>query len=424
MLDFVICASTNLFRMYVIYRFLFIFFEDKMVNKKVEVLAYLGFYVVNTSLFWIFHTAWINILCNLLCISIIVFLYVKSLKTILFVTTSIYVILMACDIAATTLFVDYQDGEAHSQVCAVIAVFFMFICEVIAEKVIAARRNSEADQKFPIILVPISSIIILWILIYSDTCEGVGIAIVSLGLLGINFLMLYLYNLLVNSLVEEYETELLQQQIRIYANQLEAIMKSEEKVKGLRHDIKHHLNEIKVLANQCGSVEIQNYVDQMQQFLHNDHEIVASGNMEIDSVLNYMLYRAKTELKNVTSKIMIPEGMKHYFDINILIGNLLENAIEAARQTEEKELFISIVFAKGVLKIVVENSFDEKYSANRKAGKSSILWETTKREKERHGIGLKNVKKIVEAYHGIILTEVHDKLFCVKMALYMMDVES
>ena len=102
----------------------------------------------------------------------------------------------------------------------------------------------------------------------------------------------------------------------------------------------------------------------------------------------------------------------------------MENAIEAARQTEEKELFISIVFAKGVLKIVVENSFDEKYSANRKAGKSSILWETTKREKERHGIGLKNVKKIVEAYHGIILTEVHDKLFCVKMALYMMDVES
>ena len=424
MLDFVICASTNLFRMYVIYRFLFIFFEDKMVNKKVEVLAYLGFYVVNTSLFWIFHTAWINILCNLLCISIIVFLYVKSLKTILFVTTSIYVILMACDFAATTLFVDYQDGEAHSQVCAVIAVFFMFICEVIAEKVIVARRNSEAAQKFPIILVPISSIIILWILIYSDTCEGVGIAIVSRGLLGINFLMLYLYNLLVNSLVEEYETELLQQQIRIYANQLEAIMKSEEKVKGLRHDIKHHLNEIKVWANQCGSVEIQNYVDQMQQFLHNDHEIVASGNMEIDSVLNYMLYRAKTELKKVTSKIMIPEGMKHYFDINILIGNLLENAIEAARQTEEKELFISIVFAKGVLKIVVENSFDEKYSANRKAGKSSILWETTKREKERHGSGLKNVKKIVEAYHGIILTEVHDKLFCVKMALYMMDVES
>ena len=420
MLDVIMCAATNLFRMYIIYRFVSIFLGDQKINKKVEFVAYIFFYTVNTSLFLTFHTAWINISCNLICISIIVFLYTKSIKTIIFVTSSIYVLMMGCDIAATMLFVDYQDGEAHSQVCAVIAVFFIFICEILAEKIVNIKRNTEMTHKFPLIFVPVSSILVIWILIYSNSCRDLGIVIVSMGMLIINFLMLYLYNMLLRSITQKYETELLQQQVQIYSHQLEVITQSEEKVKALRHDMKHHMNEIKLLANKYDVIEIQKYIDHMEAFIQNQNEIVASGNIEIDSVLNYMLRRAREELKIVTSKIVLPEDIKHYFDINILIGNLLENAIEAARQTEDQYLYISMMLRKGVLKIKVENSFSGADRIAMELEDDKVIWKTTKKEKGQHGIGLKNVRKIVELYDGIMETKVHKNIFCVNLVLYMM----
>ena len=69
--------------------------------------------------------------------------------------------------------------------------------------------------------------------------------------------------------------------------------------------------------------------------------------MEIDSVLNYMLQKAREELETVIVKVMLPEKLKHAFDINVMIGNLLENAIEAARQTEQKYLNVNIALKKG-----------------------------------------------------------------------------
>lgn len=424
MLDLILCAVTNLLRMYLIYRFVSIFFAEQKIDKKGEFCAYAFFYIMNTSLFLIFHTAWINISCNLICISIIIYLYTKSIRTIIFITCSIYAIMMGCDIAATLLFVNYKDGEAHSQVCAVIAVFLIFICEVLAEKIINVKKNMEMAHKFPLIFVPISSIMVLCLLIYSDTCRDMGIVIVSMGLLIINYLMLYLYNLLLHSIIQKYEADLLQQQVQIYSHQLEVITQSEEKVKALRHDMKHHMNEIKLLANKYDVIEIQKYIDHMEAFVHNGNEIVSSGNVEIDSVLNYMLQKAREELKTVTAKIVLPESITHYFDINVLSGNLLENAIEAARQTEEQYLYISMVLKKGVLKIKVENSFLGADSINMKSEDDRILWKTTKAEKEQHGIGLRNVRKIVELYDGIMETKIHDNIFCVNLVLYMTEIKN
>lgn len=60
-----------------------------------------------------------------------------------------------------------------------------------------------------------------------------GIAIVAMGLLVINFFMLYLYNQLLHSVLQKYETEMLKNQVKIYANQLDVIFHSEEKVKAV-----------------------------------------------------------------------------------------------------------------------------------------------------------------------------------------------
>ena len=424
MFDFMISATTNLFRIYLIYRFANIFF-DKTVQRKEQILfAGACFYVMNTALFWIFHTMWINIVCNLIGISGIIRLYTKSIKTNIFVTGMIYLINMGCDVAGTMLFIQYEDGQKFNQIYEIVSVFMIFVCLLLAEKIITMHKNAEQTQNASLILVPLCSIAVIWLLTYSDACEEMGIAIVALGLLVINFFMLYLYNQLRRFISHQYETEMLKNQVQIYANQLDVILQSEEKVKALRHDMKHHMNELKLLANKYGAAEIQNYIDQMECFIHNPKEIVSSGNMEIDSVLNYMLQKAKAELETVTIKVILPEEIKHSFDLNVLIGNLLENAIEAARQTNEKYLNVIIELKRGVLKIQIDNSFVPGSIPTKEEGNGGKIFQTTKRKKEQHGIGLKNVKKIVESYNGNMDIQTNGDIFSVKLILYMSKIEN
>lgn len=424
MFDFMISATTNIFRIYLIYWFVSIFLGRTVQSKKKIFLVCACFYITNIMLFWIFHTMWINMVCNLIGIGAIVRLFTKSLKTNLFVTGTIYLINMGCDVAGTFLFIQYEDGQNFSQIYEMITVFLILICLIFTGKIITLHKDAERAQNISLLIVPLCSIVIILVLTYLHICEEIGIVVVALGLLIINFFMLYLYNHLLRSISQKYETKMLKDQVQIYANQLDVILHSEEKVKSLRHDMKYHMNELKLLANKYDAVEIQEYIDRMECFIHNPKEIVASGNMEIDSILNYMLQKAKTELETVKVKVMLPEEIKHSFDLNVLIGNLLENAIEAARQSEAKYLSVYIALQKGVLRIQVDNSFAGEIVSVKEGKDGSRIFLTTKKKKEQHGIGLKNVKKIVESYNGNMDIQTEGGIFSVKVILYMSRIEN
>ena len=423
MLDFMICALTNLFRILLIGRCASIFFGVD-VDKKKKRIVYGCFFVINTVLFWEFHTVWINMICNLMGIGAIVWLYTKSVRTNLFITGTIYLVNCGCDVAATSLFVNYRDGGAYNQIYAVISFFLIFMCELVIEKMITIHKDAEDAQNISLVLMPICSIIVITLLIYTDTCTDIGLTIVSIGLLIANFLMLYLYNLLLHSISQQYEMEMLKTQLQAYANQLNVVLRGEEKIKALRHDIKHHLNELMLLANKHDVAEIQKYIDEMNSFLKNPNEIVASGNLEIDSVLNFMLQKAEKELKTVDIKVMLPEKVRHSFDINVMLGNLLENAIDAAGKTENKYLSVHIKLKRGILKVKIENSFESSCTLCEKQNRKDTILKTTKPFTEQHGIGLKNVKKIVEKYNGTMAVTAQEGIFCVNLLLYMARMEN
>ena len=423
MLDFMICALTNLFRIFLIGRCASIFLGVD-VDKKKKHIVYGCFFVINTVLFWEFHTVWINMICNLMGIGAIVWLYTKSVRTNLFITGTIYLVNCGCDVAATSLFVNYRDGGAYNQIYAVISFFLIFMCELVIEKMITIHKDAEDAQNISLVLMPICSIIVITLLIYTDTCTDIGLTIVSIGLLIANFLMLYLYNLLLHSISQQYEMEMLKTQLQAYANQLNVVLRGEEKIKALRHDIKHHLNELMLLANKHDVAEIQKYIDEMNSFLKNPNEIVASGNLEIDSVLNFMLQKAEKELKTVDIKVMLPEKVRHSFDINVMLGNLLENAIEAAGKTENKYLSVHIKLKRGILKVKIENSFESSGILCEEQNRKDTILKTTKPFTEQHGIGLKNVKKIVEKYNGTMAVTAQKGIFCVNLLLYMARMEN
>lgn len=423
MLDFMICALTNLFRIFLIGRCASIFLGAD-VDKKKKHIVYGCFFVINTVLFWEFHTVWINMICNLMGIGAIVWLYTKSVRTNLFITGTIYLVNCGCDVAATSLFVNYRDGGAYNQIYAVISLFLIFMCELVIEKIITIHKDAEDAQNISLVLMPICSTIVITLLIYTDTCTDIGLTIVSIGLLIANFLMLYLYNLLLHSISQQYEMKMLKTQLQAYANQLNVVLRGEEKIKALRHDIKHHLNELMLLANKHDVAEIQKYIDEMNSFLKNPNEIVSSGNLEIDSVLNFMLQKAEKELKTVDIKVMLPEKVRHSFDINVMLGNLLENAIKAAGKTENKYLSVHIKLKRGILKVKIENSFESSYILRKEQNRKDTILKTTKPFTKQHGIGLKNVKKIVEKYNGTMAVTAQKGIFCVNLLLYMARMEN
>lgn len=421
MLEIIICITTNLFRIYLIHRFIKIFvgdfYYDNRRKKLLVILVYGSYFLINTTFYLMFHIAWINILSNLFGISLMLLLYTKSIKKIIFVSSTIYLINMGCD-TITILFASYNGRQQENPFYSVTTVFFIFICELISERIVSYRKNNDVVHSLPIITVPLISMMLIFFEIYIKTKPDFELVIISIGLLAINFLVLYLYNMLSKTFAQKYDNQILREKLKIYSNQIDIILQSNDEVKTLRHDMKHHLNELKLLAMKGNSVAIENYIDEMYDYIHNPNEIVSSGNLEIDSVLNYMLQKGRKDLLIVNTKIQIPESINHSFDIIVILGNLLENAIEASSQTDEKLLNVSIQLKQGVLKIEIENSFNSlSLKEKREKGRTSLL--TTKKEKREHGIGLKSVQKIVEKYNGIIHIHKQNNRFHVELILYI-----
>ena len=189
------------------------------------------------------------------------------------------------------------------------------------------------------------------------------------------------------------------------------MIQSDEKMHSLRHDMKHHLGELLRLAENGSRGELTAYIGNMRTYLDNPDEYISSGNKGVDSLLNYMLREAKGALEQVDYKISIPREMGvSPFDLNVLIGNLLDNAIYAARTSRKKWLSVVLNYEKGMLFIRIQNSYD---NVVKKDGDSYV---TTRAE--GHGIGLQNVRKAVENYHGSMQITDTDHIFDVRIMLY------
>lgn len=415
MMDIIVCAGSNLFRMYVTYRFIRIFLEETKLSRVKEVACYLLFWIVNTALYLLFQRVWINIVCNLVGIALLVRMYTKVWKENIFVTVSIYVVGMMCDAFVTFLFIPYKDGNMYNQVYGAIGILLMFVCELIAGRIVSGQKNRTRTYHLSLICIPLCSILLVTILIYTKSSTYRGITIICLGLFLINFLMFYFYSLFLKLSEEKHEAELLEYQMMAYRNQINVMLESVEKMKMFRHDMKHHLAELRFMAERKDFSEFRRYLNAMEEFFEKPSEIVSSGNMEVDSVLNYMLQKAKKMQLNTTVKVAIPEDMKHSFDLNIIIGNLLQNAIDAAVETEEKFLGVEFSLKNGILVLKIENSFLSERIRQDKYG--DFL--TTKKDSESHGIGLKSVKRMVEKYHGDMSIKVQDAHFCAKLMLYI-----
>lgn len=156
------------------------------------------------------------------------------------------------------------------------------------------------------------------------------------------------------------------------------------------------------------------YLDDMKKFMLNPAEKVSSGNQDVDGILNYLLKDIDQILDQADIQVQIPSKLyEKSFDICVILGNLVENALQAARASEEKYLLVRLQERQGILMLVVENS----YSGEIKREHSRFR--TSKENVSTHGFGLESVKKVVAQNGGDMDISYTDKRFRAEVLLYL-----
>ncbi len=356
----------------------------------------LGIYCLLTTIIYsVFQISVVYEICNCAGIIGLTCFYQELWKKRLWVSLVLFGLDMANSLIVLFVFGDIAKFQQPA-----IQALLMLICTTIISHISypAEAKEIAFDRKQTLLLlvIPAMSVIVLSALMLGEPPKMYAI-LISGCMLMINISVFYLYNVLIENYIHLRDNDIYKQQTYAYQNQLEVIMESGNRVRALRHDMKNHILALQALVQRKEAEETNKYLDSMKNFMTNPEEYVKTGNDTVDSLLNYKIQKANEVLNVVETKISIPEQLcLRSFDLNVLLGNLLDNAIDASMQTEDKKLKITIRLDRGILFLNIYNS------CQRIADGKSDFSDTTKEDKVNHGIGLKNVRRIVEKYHGDI----------------------
>ena len=196
----------------------------------------------------------------------------------------------------------------------------------------------------------------------------------------------------------EYQTE----QSEKHLNEVRSIHKE---MRGYKHDFHHHLQ---MLKGQLEAGEVDRalaYIEQLDNQLMNVDTLLKTGNISLDAILSAKIAQAKVENIAVTVKANVPDALTiSDLELSIIIGNLLDNAIEACR-TVTGERFIRIFISmKGTMLY-----FSMLNAAGAKKKKTGSLFATHK--DDVHGFGLRRAEAILEEHGGWVKYNSEDGAF-------------
>lgn len=206
--------------------------------------------------------------------------------------------------------------------------------------------------------------------------------------------------------VERYERELVN---RHYAE----VNSMYRQMRGWRHDYHNHIQALKVCLAQREYAQMEEYLNQMDSSLYSVDQLVKTGNLMLDAILNSKIALIREKQIQVEFTVSVPAQMPvKGIDLCVLLGNLLDNAMEACEQVGENERrFIRIYMdvMKGQLYICITNSM------NGRAKKRGGVYSSTK--EEGHGFGLGRIDRIVKQYGGYLNRQSEENIFSTEVML-------
>lgn len=416
-----IIAIGNLLDGIILVNMLNTFLRKRKLHQSVIRIAYGLFYFLSTASVLYSFITWQYCAFYLFLLFLLTFFYEESWEKRIWVVLTLGSIRLSC-----LLLVFLAEGRVFyaPEIC--MAASLLLLCFVIMKRIPFEQNDEDIGETgrlwlVLLLLVSAASTAALFGLLHETKVSALFAAICCICFLIVDLSTFLLYHAVCQNAAHIKQRDSYRQLLYYYKNQIAVIVESQNSIRALRHDMKNHFLHLRIQLENKKYEDALCYLDAMMENLKGNMEYVSTGNTEADCLLNYKIRIAKKVLKKVEYQIQIPVDCEwKSFDFNIVMGNLLDNALEAAQDSEEKFLKIVIYVNKGILLIHVANSYKNIPSRKGRQFLSTKQKSDINGMKEAcHGIGLQNVKRIVEKQNGDMELHYENGLFEADVMLYL-----
>lgn len=408
---------TNIFRVYLIYRFYNIFFTQYKINKKYVFFIYLIYYVINSVVYIQICIPVVTLAVNIVSLMAVTYIYQATFRKRMFyvmvqlglsICTEAIAVLVSVNVMPE---LTSQNMEDYTMIQYFIANISCFPIVLGTEKIKRTGQGEEIPGMYWVLLLllPVFSIYIAAVLCMLPEKYNLITGVSFVLLLLMNLIVFYLYDVLSQFMAEKIKENKIEEQNRNFYHYEELF----ENTRALRHDLKNHFGVIYLLAEQNQDKEVINYVQRFLDMSDNGGYRISTGNVSLDALISYKYEEAKRQGICINTEVAIAKNTRwNDVDLCTITGNLLDNAIRAAKDIENASIEFVMRQHENKMVIKVKNPYRGVLK------RREDVFETTKQNKNRHGIGLEHIKKIVEQYHGVIDFDTQNGEFVVRLILY------
>lgn len=403
---------------YILYKFMHIFFEERNVKRYVEITAYFLKFCICGAAEWS-NNPLMSFAAAVVCCLFVMFCYSspmsKRIFAIFFISAGrILAEAVGAVIVGSTGLNLLNKMVFMTPVVELIVEVVYWLTAFLTEMFQNRREELQVPKRFMItgIFVQLFSIIAAHA-IYEKSTEGAyGGDILLFLLIVSNFIIIYLYDSMLRILAEKVQIKNMQHQI-YYNHQSELLRSNQRNLQQFRHDIRNRLYALEEMLKQGKYQEAANYLEQIAGKLERVKMYSETGNIAVDGIINYKLTEAETNRIEVYCHVVLPESINiQEDDMIVVLGNLLDNAVEAAKNMEsERKLALHMEYDRGCIFLSVKNTYC--HSIKEKEGRLV----TSKADKELHGIGLQSVDSVINRYGGMKKVSYDDSEFSVDVVL-------
>lgn len=266
---------------------------------------------------------------------------------------------------------------------------------------------------FAIVMFVFLSITTVFLQIYPDTEQNSASTVMYTVLTSLFFAMsvilIYFYTEISKSYQRDSKLFLLENNFNTLQEQIAVQQQNSEKTNKIRHDMKNHLTNIRSLIDSGEIAAAVTLLDNTAENVNNAKaEMIDTGNSFVDAIILSKTAVCREKNIDFSCSVQPLENIKiDAVDLSSLLSNLLDNAVEAAAQTTEPFVRLTIMKYNAYYTICVENSYKGKEFLKENMG----VLISTKSDKALHGYGTQIISDIAQKYDGNYTWEAQENRF-------------
>lgn len=308
----------------------------------------------------------------------------------------------------------YQEFSLYRVLAIISSKTLLLLFVIIINKLFSKKRTLQRRYLFILFGVTTVMFFVTVLITFMEIKNKAVNSVISILFFAVMLILLMIIFFGTFKLTEYYENQEELKLTTLKNQMLEKSMSETEQTfmlwKKSMHDYKHNIANLITLADNNNLDGIKAYLQSENKLLTKKLFYYKTGNDTVDTILNIKQRTAEDKgiafIINAEIPEKCPVSSAHFASV---LGNLLDNAIEASIDEELPFIEVKIKPVKSYLMIVISN----------KCTRSNIKLETTKSDKQLHGIGINSVKQTVKEYKGTFLTDHTDGIFNAEIMIPM-----